>query len=231
MSANDWQAIILTAQLASATTFILIVLCLPGAYFLSRSRSVIKPLIETIVTLPLVLPPTVMGYYFLVLFSPNDGVGLWLREVVGIELVFSFSGILLASMIYSLPFTFRPLQSAFEQLPDDLYQAAALLGFSPWKQFTCVILPAIKPALLTAITLSFAHTIGEFGAILMIGGNIPGETQVLSLALFEHVESLNFKAAENLAMVMLVFSFCVVFACQWWQKQSVQHNYANNRTS
>ena len=94
-----------------------------------------------------------------------------------------------------------------------------------------MILPAIKPALLTAITLSFAHTIGEFGAILMIGGNIPGETQVLSLALFEHVESLNFKAAENLAMVMLVFSFCVVFACQWWQKQSVQHNYANNRTS
>ncbi|WP_105169739.1 molybdate ABC transporter permease subunit [Pseudoalteromonas sp. T1lg23B] len=228
MSETDLQAIILTLQLASLTTVCLLLVCVPCAYFLARSRSVVKPFIETIVTLPLVLPPTVMGYYFLVLFSPNDGLGLWLRNVLGIELVFSFSGIWLVSMIYSLPFTFRPLQSAFEQLPKDLHHAAALLGFSPMKQFHLVILPAIKPALFAATTLSFAHTIGEFGAILMIGGNIPGETQVLSLALFDHVESFNSQAAEQLALLMLIFSFVVVFACQWWQTQSSQNGYVVN---
>ncbi|MCG7533467.1 molybdate ABC transporter permease subunit [Pseudoalteromonas sp. OOF1S-7] len=227
MSDTDLQATILTLQLASVTTLCLLLICVPGAYYLARSRSVVKPFIETLVTLPLVLPPTVMGYYFLVLFSPNDGLGLWLRDTLGIELVFSFSGIWLASMIYSLPFTFRPLQSAFEQLPKDLYNAAALLGFSPWQQFRQVILPAIKPALYTAATLSFAHTIGEFGAILMIGGNIVGETQVLSLALFDHAESLDFQAAEQLALLMLAFSFSVVFACQWWQKQSAYVGYTS----
>lgn len=222
MSELDWQAVVLTLQLASLTTVCLLVVCLPNAYFLARSHHIFKPFIETIVTLPLVLPPTVMGYYFLVLFSPTKGLGLWLNETLGIQLVFSFTGIWLASMIYSLPFTFRPLQSAFEQLPKELHNSAALLGFSPWTQFYLVVLPAIKPALYTAATLSFAHTIGEFGAILMIGGNIPGETQVLSLALFDHVESFNFEAAEHLAILMVVFSFSVVFACQWWQKQSQQ---------
>lgn len=224
MSELDWQATLLTLKLASITTVCLLLICLPCAYFLARSRSALKPFIETLVTLPLVLPPTVLGYYFLVLFSPNVGLGKWLRGTLGIELVFSFSGILLASMIYSLPFTFRPLQSAFEQLPKELYHAAAVLGFAPWQQFYHVILPAIKPALYTAATLSFAHTIGEFGAILMIGGNIPGETQVLSLALFDHVESLDHQSAQQLAWLMLTFSFTVVFACQWWQKQSAQIN-------
>lgn len=226
MSELDWQATLLTLKLAGITTLCLLLICLPCAFFLARSRSAIKPLIETFVTLPLVLPPTVMGYYFLVLFSPNSGIGLWLRDTLGLELVFSFTGIWLASMLYSLPFTFRPLQSAFEQLPTELYHSAAILGFSPWQQFYRVVLPAIKPALLTATTLSFAHTIGEFGAILMIGGNIPGETQVLSLALFDHVESLDFLGAQRLALLMLGFSFAVVFACQWWQKQSQQLSYS-----
>ena len=126
----------------------------------------------------------------------------------------------MASMIYSLPFTFRPLQSAFEQLPDNLYSSAALLGFKPWRQFLWLVLPMIKPAIYTAATLSFAHTVGEFGVILMIGGNIPGETQVVSLALFDHVESSNLQAATTLAGLMLVFSFAVVVACQWWQRQT-----------
>ncbi len=224
MSEGDLQAIYLTLKLASLTTLSLLVICVPCAYWLARSRHGVKPLIETLVTLPLVLPPTVIGYYFLVLFSPNQGLGLWLNEVLGVQLVFSFSGIFLASMIYSLPFAFRPLQSAFEQLPIDLYQAGSLLGFSPAKQFFLILLPTIKPTILTAATLSFAHTIGEFGVILMIGGNIPGDTQVVSLAIFEHVESLDLQAADSLAGLMLIFSFVTVFACQCWQRQSIQMN-------
>ncbi|MCF7500839.1 molybdate ABC transporter permease subunit [Pseudoalteromonas sp. L1] len=220
MNEGDLQAIFITLKLAVLTTLALLVITIPCAYWLARSKRAIKPFLETLITLPLVLPPTVLGYYFLVLFSPQQGIGLWLQQTLGVQLVFSFSGILVASMIYSLPFTFRPLQSAFEQLPDDLYSSAALLGFKPWRQFVWLVLPMIKPAIYTAATLSFAHTVGEFGVILMIGGNIPGETQVVSLALFDHVESFNLQAANTLAGLMLVFSFAVVFACQWWQRQT-----------
>ncbi len=224
MTEGDFQAIFLTFKLALLTTVCLLFICIPCAYWLARSKHPLKPLLETLVTLPLVLPPTVIGYYFLVCFSPNQGLGKWLNEVLGIQLVFSFSGILLASMIYSLPFTFRPLQSAFEQLSDDFYHAGSVLGFTPMKQFFLILLPTIRPTLLTAATLSFAHTIGEFGVILMIGGNIPGETQVVSLAIFDHVESLNLQAANRLAGLMLGFSFIVVFACQWWQRNTFKVN-------
>ena len=164
-------------------------------------------------------------------FSPTTILGEQFAALTGQQLAFSFSGILLGSLFYSLPFAMQALQTASAQFDTKVLDAADSLGAGPLESFFKVTLPLCKHGIISAALLCFAHTVGEFGVILMIGGNIPGETQVLSLALFEHVESLNFKAAENLAMVMLVFSFCVVFACQWWQKQSVQHNYANNRTS
>lgn len=218
LAASDWLAIQLTLQLAGLTTVLLLLLALPLSYWLSQQRGRWPAVIETLVTLPLVLPPTVLGYYLLVAFSPERGLGLWLKQQFDVQLAFSFTGILLASLLYSLPFMVRPLQSAFAQLPSSLGQAAALLGFAPWQYVLRIVLPSIKPALLTAITLTFAHTVGEFGVILMIGGNIPGETQVLSVALYNHVESMEFAAANQLALLMLAFAFAVVLACQWWQR-------------
>ena len=175
---QDWTALFLTIKLAGLTTIILLVFGTPLALWLSRYQGAWKPVYEAIVALPLVLPPTVLGFYLLVAFSPSYLPGQWWLQTTGSSLAFSFTGILIGSVLYSLPFVIQPLQNAFEQLGDELEEAAATLGATSVDRFFNLILPLTKTSFVTAATLGFAHTIGEFGVVLMIGGNIPGETQV-----------------------------------------------------
>ena len=203
---SNWQAIGLTLKLAALTVIILLIIGLPFAWWLARYQGFLKPFIEALVALPLVLPPTVLGFYLLSAFSPNTFMGgLWI-SMAGDQFVFSFAGILVGSIIYSLPFVIQPLLVAFTQLANSALLSASTLGISPFKRFMYVILPMAKNSLITAVTLGFAHTLGEFGLVLMIGGNIPGETQVVSIALFNQVESLQYAQAHQLALILLVAS-------------------------
>jgi molybdate transport system permease protein len=206
----DWSPLILTFKLAVVTTLILLLLGIPLAYWLSRSKSRIKPVIETLVSMPLVLPPTVLGFYFLVAFSPGNAFGAWLNEWLGIKLLFSFPGLVVASVIYSLPFMVHPIQSGLSGLPASLSEAAFVLGKSKLSTLIKVQLPNIKASLLTGIVLSFAHTIGEFGVVLMIGGNIPGETRVASIAIYDEVEALNYGLANFYSLVLFAITFCIL---------------------
>ncbi|MFL9843955.1 molybdate ABC transporter permease subunit [Flavobacterium rhizosphaerae] len=206
-----WEALQITFTLALITTFILLLVGVPLAYALAQSKSKLKPFIETIVTLPLVLPPTVLGFYMLLAFGKSGWMGKWLYDAFNIQLVFSFSGLIVASVIYSLPFMVQPLQSGFEQLPKKYREASLCLGKSGWETFFKVELPNIKPALLTAVILSFAHTIGEFGVVLMIGGNLPGKTKVASIAVYEAVEKMEYTDAHFLSLLLLLFSFSILF--------------------
>lgn len=206
----DWQPLLLTVKLAFVTTLLLLMVSIPLAYWLSQSKLKLKPVIETLVSMPLVLPPTVLGFYLLVAFSPSNAFGSWLNEWLGIRLVFSFEGLVLASMLYSLPFMVHPIQSGLANLSPSLQEASFVLGKSKWNTLLKVLLPNIKPSLLTGIVLAFAHTIGEFGVVLMIGGNIPGQTKVASIAIYDEVESLNYAAANNYSMVLFVLAFIVL---------------------
>lgn len=200
----------LTLQLAGATTCVLLLLGTPLAWWLSQTRARIKPVIEALTALPLVLPPTVLGFYLLILFSPNAPLGgLW-RDATGTSLTFSFGGLVLASCLYSLPFMVQPLQAAFEGVGRGPIEAAASLRAGPLDRFFTVVLPLSLRGYLTAIVLSFAHTIGEFGVVLMVGGNIPGRTRVLSIAIYEHVETIRYDQAHLLSAGLLVFSFLVL---------------------
>jgi molybdate transport system permease protein len=205
--AQDWQALWLTLKLAAFTVVILMAIAIPLSWKLSRYHGFFKPYIEATIALPLVLPPTVLGFYLLLAFSPDTWFGQWYLSLTGSQLSFSFEGILLASLIYSLPFVVQPILAAFKQHGPQTSLVAASLGLPPIKRFFLIILPMIKPALISAATLGFAHTLGEFGLVLMIGGNLPGETQVLSIALYNHVETLNYDQAHNLAGILLLFSF------------------------
>ena len=206
----NWEPLILTFKLAFITTLILFVIAIPIAYWLSKSTSRIKPVIETLVSMPLVLPPTVLGFYFLIAFSPNNGLGAWLNEWLGIKLVFSFSGLVIASLIYSLPFMVHPIQAGLSSISKSITEAAYVLGKSKWETLFKIQLPQIKPALLTGIVLSFAHTVGEFGVVLMIGGNIPGKTKVASISIYDEVESLNYDSANSYALVLFAITFCIL---------------------
>ena len=203
---DDVSALWLTIKLALLTTLILMILGLPLAWFLARYQGRLKPLLEAIVALPLVLPPTVLGFYLLLAFSPDTWFGAFWLSLTGEQLVFSFSGILLGSLIYSLPFVVQPLMAGFSSVARQYEFSAASLGVPPFKRFCHLVLPLIRPAMLSAATLGFAHTLGEFGLVLMIGGNIPGETQVLSIALYDHVEALDYASAHQLALVLVAFS-------------------------
>ncbi|RCU52557.1 MULTISPECIES: molybdate ABC transporter permease subunit [Corallincola] len=210
MSAADWQAVILTLKLALLTTVTLMLIGPMLAWWLARKRSFIASCVEAVVALPLVLPPTVLGFYLLWAFSPVNGFGaLWLQWF-GSPLVFSFTGLWFASIIYSLPFVVQPLQAAFSNLGKDYLEAAATMGMGGTERFFRIVVPLTLPSFVIAAVLGFAHTVGEFGVVLMIGGNIAGETRVLSIALFDHVEMLDFNAAHRLAGLLLIFSIAVL---------------------
>ncbi len=212
MSEGDLQAVLLTLRLAAVTTLVLLALALPLAWWLSRTRSRLKPAVEALTALPLILPPTVLGFYLLVMLGPQTGFGrLWL-EVTDTTLTFSFLGLVVASVIYSLPFAVQPLQSAFESTGRGPMEAAATLGAGPFDAFRTVALPLAWRGLLTAAVLSFAHTVGEFGVVLMVGGNIPGETRVISIAVYEHVETLDYGAAHRLSLGLVAFAFVTLLA-------------------
>jgi len=206
----DWQPLILTFKLAFVTTLLLLVISIPLAYWLAYSKSRIKPVIETLVSMPLVLPPTVLGFYLLIAFSPANGFGKWLDETLGLRMVFSFEGLVFASIIYSLPFMVHPIQSGFANLSNSLKDAAYVLGKSKTTTLLKVLLPNIKPSLLTGIVLAFAHTIGEFGVVLMIGGNMPGKTKVASIAIYDEVESLNYDAANTYSLILFAVTFTIL---------------------
>lgn len=210
MSAADWTAIRLTATLAAVTTALLLLVGTPLAWWLARTGSRLKPLVGALVTLPLVLPPTVLGFYLLLLTGPHGAVGQ-MTEALGLgRLPFTFGGLVVASVLYSMPFVVQPLQQAFEAIPEALLEAAATLRAGPWDRFVSVALPLARPGLLTGAVLGFAHTVGEFGVVLMIGGNIPGATRVLSVAIYDHVEAAEFADAHRLAAGMVAFALVVL---------------------
>lgn len=210
LTSEDWQAIFLTFRLATLVTLILLVIATPVAWWLTTTRSKLKPVIGAIVALPLVLPPTVIGFYLLIAMGPNGPVGE-LTQSMGIgTLPFTFSGLVIASVIYSFPFVVQPIQNSLEALGKRPIEVAATLRASRFDTFFTVILPLAKPGFITATILGFAHTVGEFGVILMIGGNIPGETQVISVLIYEHVESLQYAQAHSLSAAMIIFSFIVL---------------------
>tara|TARA_R110002110_G_scaffold71379_6_gene190795 strand:- start:949 stop:1644 length:696 start_codon:yes stop_codon:yes gene_type:complete len=210
LTSVDLGPLWLTLQLAGMTTLLLLLIGTPLAWWLAHTRTRFKPVIEALTALPLVLPPTVLGFYLLILFSPNSGFGgFWLR-VTGETLTFSFTGLVLASMLYSLPFTVQPLQAAFEAIGRAPLEAAAMLRAGPLDRFASVAIPQAKRGFLTAAVLSFAHTMGEFGVVLMVGGNIPGKTRVISIAIYEQVETIRYAEAHVLSAILLVFSFSVL---------------------
>jgi len=202
----------LTVQLAAVTSAVLLLIGVPLAWWLTHTRTRLRPLVEAVTALPLVLPPTVLGFYLLILLSPRAPLGAFWVDLTGNTLTFSFTGLVLASVIYSLPFMVQPLVSAFAALGRAPLEAAASLGAGPWDRFFTVVLPQSRRGLLTALVLTFTHTLGEFGVVLMVGGNIPGETRVLSIAIYEHVETLNYGDAHRLAGGLLIFAFVVLCA-------------------
>jgi len=210
----DLLAIVLTAKLAAASTLILLLIGTPLAWWLARARSPLRPIVAAVVALPLVLPPAVLGFYLLVMLGPRGPLGQ-LTQALGLGLLpFTFGGVLVGSVIYSLPFVVQPLQQAFRALGDGPLEAAATLRASPWDAFFSVALPLARPGFISAAVLGFAHTVGEFGVVLMIGGNIPGRTQVLSMAIYNHVEALEYANAHALAAGLLVFSFLILLLLQ-----------------
>lgn len=204
------QTMMLTFKLASITTFILLIIGVPLGYFLSQTSSKTKPIIEALVSMPLVLPPSVLGFYLLLAFSPKGAFGEFLQEHFDIRLVFSFEGLIIASVIFSLPFMVHPIQSGFSSLGKSLKEASYTLGKTPLATMWHVLLPNIKPSLLTACVITFAHTVGEFGVVLMIGGNIAGETKVASIAIYDEVESLNYAAANQYAFTLFIITFAIL---------------------
>jgi molybdate transport system permease protein len=206
----DYEPLILTFHLAFVATCILLVLGIPIAYFLAATRTKFKPVLEAFISLPLVLPPSVLGFYLLLTFSPNSALGAFLQNSLDIRLAFTFTGLVVASVLYSLPFMVHPIQAGLEALPLSLKEASYVLGKSKTETLFRILLPNIKPALLTGIVLSFAHTIGEFGLVLMIGGSIPGETKVASIAIYDEVETLNYEAAHIYSFILLLISFSIL---------------------
>ena len=207
-----WPPVLLTLQLATVTTLILLLVGTPLAWWLTRSHGRLKPAVEAVVALPLVLPPTVLGFYLLIALGPHGFIGAPWLAATGNTLTFSFAGLVIGSVIYSLPFVVQPLQTAFSATGEHLLEAAALLRASPWDRFISIVLPSAKRGFIIATTLGFAHTVGEFGVILMIGGNIPGKTQVLSIAIYDRVETLHYGEAHAMAAGLLVFSFAALLA-------------------
>lgn len=215
----DWQPVWLTLKLATTTTLVLLILGTPVAWWLSRSKAWWKEIIGSLVALPLVLPPTVLGFYLLLMLGPNGPIGE-LTQSLGLgTLAFTFPGLVIGSVIYSLPFVVQPIRNAFEAMGERPMEVAATLRASPLERFFGIAIPLARPGFLTGSVLGFAHTVGEFGVVLMIGGNIPGETKVLSVAIYDHVETLEWEQAHWLAGGMLLFAFIVVYSMYLLEKR------------
>lgn len=208
----DLGPLLLTVKLAALTTVILLIIGTPVAWWLANTKVKAKPLIEAIVALPIVLPPTVMGFYFLVLLGPQGWIGGWWIDITGHSITFTFLGLVIASVIYSFPFVVQPLQSAFETVGKEIMEVGATLGAKPLDAFFTIAAPLAKRGFLTATVLGFAHTLGEFGVVLMVGGNIPGETRVVSIAIYDHVEMMEYGSANILAAILLGFAFVAMLA-------------------
>jgi len=219
LPSDYWQTLRLTLTLASCTTALLLLLGLPLAYALAHGRSRLKPLLEAVVSLPLVLPPTVIGFYLLLAFSDSTAIGRFLVNDLGLSLNFTFGGILAGSLVYSLPFMVQPLQAGFKQVPRSLTEAAYTLGKSRFTTLWRVLLPNMKPVLLNGAVLTFAHTLGEFGVVLMIGGSLPGRTRVASIAIYDEVQSLHYDQANAYAFTILAVAFVILVALYWFTKK------------
>jgi molybdate transport system permease protein len=214
-----WPPIRLTLELAAITTTLLLIVGTPIAWWLARSKAVWKEAVAAVVALPLVLPPTVLGFYLLIFLGP-DGPGGALASLWGARtLAFTFEGLVIGSVIYSMPFVVQPIRNAFDAFGERPLEAAATLRASPWDAFFSVALPLARPGIMTGAVLGFAHTVGEFGVVLMIGGNIPGKTKVLSIAIFDYVETLQWTPAHILSAGMLIFSFCVILTMMLLEKR------------
>lgn len=216
----DWTATWLTLQLAAATSVILLIGGLPFAYWLARTRWWGRPVIVALVTMPLVLPPTVLGFFLLVALGPNSPIGRWLDSVWGVRIPFTFAGLLIASVIGNLPFAIRPFVAAFSSLDDRLVEAAWCLGASRTETFLRVSLPLCWPGILAGLVMTFAHSLGEFGVVLMIGGNIPGVTRTLSIAIYDDVQALNYQSAAVTAGGLVVVALILVTLLQIWGPRS-----------
>jgi molybdate transport system permease protein len=215
----EWSPLLLTARLAATTTALLLLVGIPLAWWLARTRSPLRPAVEALVSMPLVLPPSVIGFYLLIAFSPEHAFGAFLHDRLGLQLVFSFPGLVLASVIYSLPFMVHPVLAGIRGLPPELQEASYSLGKGPWTTLWHVVLPSIRSSLRAATVLTFAHTIGEFGVVLMIGGNIAGETRVASIAVYDEVESLQYADAHQYAIVLFAFSFVLLCLLYFWNQR------------
>ncbi|MDD2507484.1 MAG: molybdate ABC transporter permease subunit [Aliarcobacter skirrowii] len=225
MEDSFFQTMKLTFELAGVTTLTLLFIGIPLGYFLSQTKSKIKPVIETLVSMPLVLPPSVLGFYLLLAFSPKNSFGSWLEETFDLRLVFSFEGLIIASVIFSLPFMVHPIQSGFSSLSKSLKEASFVLGKSRLETLFYVLLPNIKPSLLTGIVISFAHTVGEFGVVLMIGGNIAGETKLASIAIYDEVEALNYDLANQYAFTLFIISFVILLFVYMINKKMLKSEF------
>ncbi|XPV68524.1 MAG: molybdate ABC transporter permease subunit [Halarcobacter sp.] len=208
----EFGPFLLSFKLAGLTTLILFVISMPLSWWLSQTKSKYKPLLEAITALPLVLPPSVLGFYILWALSINSPIGQFFEDIFGIKLVFNFTGLVVASCFYSLPFMVQPLQSGFESINKNMLEASYIAGKGKIETMSKVALPNIKPALMTAIIVTFAHTVGEFGVVLMVGGSIPGETKVASVAIYEFVEIMDYKAAHIYSAIMVIISFLVLLS-------------------
>lgn len=206
----EWMPILISLKLSFVVTVILFVVAFPLAWYLSFTRSKLKPVIEALSALPIVLPPTVLGFYLLILFSKNSPLGSFFQETLDINLLFSFEGLVIASVIYSFPFMLQPLQSGLESLNKNLIEASYTLGKTPLQTLTRVVLPNIRPSLITAAVMTFAHTMGEFGVVLMVGGSIEGVTKVASIAIYENVEMLEYSQAHAYSALLIVLNFVIL---------------------
>ncbi|RDU62823.1 molybdate ABC transporter permease subunit [Helicobacter ganmani] len=213
---------LLTFKVAFLTTFILLLLAIPLGYFLAFTRSRIAPILEAVVSMPLVLPPSVLGFYLLITFSPQSPLGKFLLDVFNLKLVFSFEGLIVGSVIFSLPFMVNPIQAGFSALPQSLFEAALTLGKSRLRILYSVLLPNISRSVLVGVVVTFAHTIGEFGVVMMIGGNIQGQTRVASIAIYDEVESLNYTLAHQYALSLFAITFSILLLAFYLNKRSVK---------
>jgi len=223
LNALEFTPFLISFKLASITTAILFCISILLAWSLSQSKSRFKPVFEAITALPIVLPPSVLGFYILYALSFHSPIGRFFQDVFGIKLVFNFTGLVVASCFYSLPFMVQPLQSGFEALPKNMLEASYIAGKSKLRTLLCVALPNIKPSLMTAIVITFAHTVGEFGVVLMVGGSIPGETKVASVAIYEMVEIMDYTSAHIYSGIMVSLSFLVLLLVYMFNRNQSHH--------